>query len=259
MCNKNCCCKNESKSMNTRFSHMSLHPLRVSVGIVRGWRRVREASWASVLPQTCFRTLLSRAGPWTCPLSCWIHLIGWAFLYGWSKAHAVAGILGGVSVVVIGELGRAVQQATVSGVISRRLKSRIGRCLLALCHPGEGIELGVGGMRHPGRRTGVIASSPWTWHGAGGHCTTRGCRRPTGGGTSWSAVGVRGPKLSLVVDGMRLGARLIVGGGSDVVVAVGWILWSQRRLVTFQACCFAHIWRHTWSVLWLACQSSGSS
>lgn len=234
------------------FSHMSLHPLRVSVGIVRGWRRVREASWASVLPQPCFRTLLCRARPWTCPLSCWIHLIGWAFLYGWSKAHAVAGILGGVSVVVIGKLGCAVQQATVSGVISRRLKSWIGRCLLALCHPGEGVELGIGGMRHPGRGTGVVASSPWTWHCAGGHCTTGRCWRPAGCGTSRSAVWVRGPKLSLVVHGVRLGARLVVGGGSDVVVAVGWILRSQTRLLSFQAY-FLHTYglRHIKTVLWL--------
>lgn len=222
---------------------MSLHPLRVSVGIVRGRRRVREARWASVLPQPCFRTLRCRAWPWTGPLSRWIHLIGGAFLYGWSKAHAVAGILGGVSVVVIGQLGCAVQQATVPGVISRWLKSWIGRRLLALCHPGEGVELGVGGVRHPGGRTGVVASSPRTWHCAGGHCTPGRRWRPAGRGTSRSAVGVWGPKLSLVVDGVRLGSRLVVGGGSDVVVAVGWVLrWQRRRL---------RLWRHVnmWSVL----------
>lgn len=153
---------------------MSLHPLCVSVGIVRGRRRVGKASGASILPQPCFRTLLSRPWPLPGPLSRWIHLVGWPFLYGWGKAHAVAGILGGVSVVVIGQLGCAVQQATVSGVISRRLKRWIGRCLLALCRPREGVELGVGGMGHPGGWAGVVAACPGTWHCAGGNCTAGG-------------------------------------------------------------------------------------
>lgn len=216
---------------------MSLHPLCVSLGIVRGRRRVREASGGSVLPQPCFRTLLSRSRPrpwswsWSGPLSCWIHLIGWPFLYGRSKAHAVAGILGGVSVVVISQLGCAVQQAAVSGVISRRLKSWIGRCLLTLRCPGEGVELGVVGMGHPGRGAGIVAACPWAWHCARGNGTAGGSWGSAGSGTGWSAVWVRGAELSLVVDGTGLGARLIVGGGSDVVVAVGWILRSEGGIL----------------------------
>lgn len=202
------------------FSNMSLHPLCVSLGIVRGWRWVGEASGAPILCQPSLRTLL----PLTAPLSCWIHLIGWPFLYGWSKTHAVAGILGGVSIVVISQLGCAVQQATVPGVISRWLKSWVGRRFLALCHPGEGVELGIVGMGHPWRGAGVVAPCPWPWHCTGGNGTACCTWGSAGGGTGRSAIWVRRAKLSLVVDGTRLGARLIVGGGSDIVVAVGWIL-----------------------------------
>lgn len=227
--------KSKSKTLCIHFSHMSLHPLCVSVGIVRGWRWVRETSGTSILPKPCFRTLLSRSRSrsWPSPLSCWIHLIGWPFFYGRSKAHAVAGILGGVSIIVIWHLGWAVQQATVSSwIICRWLKSRIGWSLLALCCSGEGVELGVGGVGHPRGWAGVIAARPWAWHCAGWNCTTGSSWGAAGGGTGWSAVWVLWAKLSLVVDHSRLGARLVVGGCSDVVVAVGRILWSKRRIIT---------------------------
>ena len=217
---------------------MSLHPLCVSLGIVRGRRRVREAGGGSVLSQPCFRTLLALSWPWPWswswswswsrprpgPLSCWIHLISRPFLYGRSKAHAVAGILGGVSVVVVRQLGGALQQAAVSGVISGRLKGRVGRRLLALRHPGEGVELGVGGVGHPGWGAGVVAACPGTWDSAGGNGTAGAGRGSAGSGSHGSGVLVGRAELALVVDGSGLGARLVVGGGSDVVVAVGRIL-----------------------------------
>lgn len=212
----------------TCFSHVSLHSLCVSVGIVRGRRRVREASRGSVLPQPRFRTLLPRprSRSWSGPLSCWVHLIRRPFLYGGSKAHAVAGVLGGVPVVVIWQLGGAVQQAAVpSWIITRRLEGRVLGALLALRRPGEGVEMGVGGVGHPGGWAGVVAARSGARHCARGDGTA-GCG---GGGsagsrTGWSGVGVRRAELSLVVDHTGLGAGLLVGGGSDVVVAVGWIL-----------------------------------
>lgn len=166
---------------------MSLHPLRVSLGIVRGRRRVGEASGASVLRQARLRTLLPRPGP----LSSWIHLIGWPLLYGRSEAHAVAGVLRRVAIVVVRQLGGAVQQAAVPGVIPRRRKSRVGRRFLALRHPGEGVELGVGGMGHPGRGARVVTACSRAWHRAGRNGAAGCSRGSAGGGAGWSAVGVR--------------------------------------------------------------------
>lgn len=200
---------------------MSLHSLCVSLGIVRGRRRVGEASGASVLRQARLGALLPRHGP----LSSWVHLIGGSLLDGRCKSHAVGGVLGGVAVVVVGQLGVTVQQATVAGVVPQRRQRRVGCRLLALCDPGEGVELGVGGMGHPGRRPWVVAARPGAWYCAGGDSA--------GGGRGWSAGGgaasrptVRfgGAELPLVVDGPGLGTSLLMSCGSDVVVAVCWIL-----------------------------------
>lgn len=154
--------------MRLSVSHMSLHPLCVSLRIVRGWRRVGKAGGAAVLPQPCFRTLLSRSRPLPATLPRRVHLIGRSFLYGRSKAHAVVWILRRVPVVVVGQLRCAVQQAAVTRVIPRGLKGWVRGGLLALCGPGVGVELGVGGVGHPGRWTGVVAARPGARHRAGG-------------------------------------------------------------------------------------------
>lgn len=211
-------------------SNMCLHPLRVSLGIVRGWRWVGETSGASVLRQSHLRTLLA----WPRPLSCWIHLIGWPFFYGWSKAHSVARVLGGVSIVIVGQLGCAVQQAAISGVISRGLQSWIGNCFLALCRPGEGVELGISCMGHPGRGSGVIAARPGAWYCTGGNSTAGSSRGPAGGCAGGSAVWIGWTELSLVVDG----PGLVVGSGSHVVVAVGWILRLKGIMLIYSALIF---------------------
>lgn len=84
--------------------------------------------------------------------------------------------------------------------------------------------MGVGGMGHPGWWAGVVAACPGARHRAGGDCTASGRRRSARGGAGRSAVRIRRAELSLVVDDTGLRPRLFVGGGSDVVVAVGWIL-----------------------------------
>lgn len=227
-----CFSDNTAHVKSSCFSHVSLHSLCVSVGIVRGRRRVREASRGSVLPQSRFRTLLPR--PRSCPLSCWIHLIGRPFLYGGNEAHPVAGVLGGVPIVVIRQLGGAVQQAAVpSRIISRRLKSRVRGGLLALRRPREGVEMGVGGVGHPGWRAGVVAARSGARHCAWGDGTAGCSGGYTGCSAGWSAVGVRRAKLSLVVDDTGLGTGLLMGGGANVVVAVGWILLLFKQINQF--------------------------
>lgn len=209
---------------------MSLHSLCVSLGIVRRWGWVREASGTPILHQACFRTLLSSSWPRPRPLSCRIHLVGRPLLYGRSEAHTVAGILGGISIGIIWQLGWAVKQATVSSrVISWWWKRRIWRSFLPLWCPREGVELGIGCMGHPGGRAWVIASCPRTWHRAGRNCTTNCSWRTAWSCSAWSGVGVGRAKLSLVVDDTGLGSRLIMGGGSNVVVAISWILGLDRK------------------------------
>lgn len=206
---------------------MSLHSLCLSLGIVRGRGRVGEASGASVLRQARLGALLPRHGP----LSSWVHLIGGPLLYGGGEAHAVGGVLGGVAVVVVGQLGVAVQQATVPGVFPRRRQGRVGCRLLALRHPGQGVELSVGGVGHPGRRPRVVAARPGARYCAGGDGAAGGGGRSAGGaGTGRPTAGVGQAELPLVVDGPGLGTSLLVGGGSHVVVAISWILPSDYRV-----------------------------
>lgn len=214
---------------NSLFSHMSLHPLCVSLGVVGGWRGVWKASGASILSQPRFRTLLSSSWAWARPLSCCIHLIGWRFLYGRSEAHAVGGVLGGVSIVVIRKLGCAVKQTTVSPrVISRWLERCVGRRLLTLRSSGKGVELSIGGVGHPGRWAGIIAACPRSWHRAGGNCTAGGRRISTGSGAREHAAWVLWAEVALVVDDTSLGTGLVMRGGSDIVVAVGRILFFRK-------------------------------
>lgn len=219
---------------NVLSSHMSLHPLRVSLGVVWLRRWIREAGGATVLPQTGLRTprlpRLPRSWPRSASLSRWIHLVGWSLLYGRCKAHAVGGVLGGVSVVIVAELGGAVHQAAVPGIVRRRGQGRVWSGLLALRGPGVGVELGVGGVGDPGGRTWVVAASSGAWNSAGRHWSTGRCLWAAGGGAGRTAAGVRGSELSLVMDLARLGPGLFVGGGSDVVVAIGWVLGSERTL-----------------------------
>lgn len=96
--------------------------------------------------------------------------------------------------------------------------------MLALRRPGEGVELGIAGMGHPGGGARVVAARTGARHSAGGHSATWRTRRSAGGGSGRAAARIGGAELPLVVDDPGLGARLVVGGGSDVVVAVGWVL-----------------------------------
>lgn len=205
---------------------MSLHSLCVSLGIVRGRGRVGETSGGSVLGQARLRALLTRHGT----LSSWVHLIGGPLLDGRCKAHAVGGVLGRVAVVVVGQLGVTVQQPAVAGVVPRRRQCRVGCRLLALRHPGEGVELGVGGVGHPGRRPRVVAARSGAWHCAGGDGATGGGGWSAGGGAAGRpTAGIGGAELALVVDGPGLGTSLLVRCGSDVVVSISWILpWDYR-------------------------------
>lgn len=222
--------------MCVRHSYMSLHPLRVSLGIVRGWRWVRRTSRASILCQFCLRTLLA----WPSPLSRWIHLICRSFLYGRGKAHAIAGVLWGISIVVTRQLIGAIKQTTVSRIISWWLKSGIWRHFLNMCCPGEGVELGISGMRHPGRGTRVITSCSWTWNYTGRNSTTDCSWWSTCYSTGLPAGGVWRAKLSLVVYGSGLGSYFIMGGGMNIVVAICWILWLEEKVIRS---CYIHFSR----------------
>lgn len=93
--------------------------------------------------------------------------------------------------------------------------------------PGEGVELGVSGVRHPGGGAGVVTPCPGTWNHAGGDGPA-GCSWSTGDGARLPAGRVGRAELPLVVDGPGLGSYFIVGGGVNVVVAVGWILRSEE-------------------------------
>lgn len=200
--------------------YMSLHPLRVFLGIVRGWRGVGRTGRAFILFQSCLRTLLA----WPSPLSCWIHLICWHFLCG--RGKAIAGVLWGISIVVIRQLIGAIKQTTVSRIISWWLESWIW----SMRGPGEGVELGISGMRHPGMGTGVITPCSWTRNYTGRDSTT-GCNWwSTKGSTRLPNGWVWWTKLSLVVYGSGLGLYFIMGGGMNIVVAISWILWLEENL-----------------------------
>lgn len=209
-----------SKRKYVCYSYMSLHPLCVSLWIVRRWRWVGRTSRASILCQSCLRTLLA----WPDPLSRWIHLICWPFLYGWGKAHAITGVLWGISIVVIRQLIRVIKQTTVSSIISWWLKSWIWRCFLSMCCPGEGVKLGISGMRDPGRWTGVITPYSWTGNYTGRNSTTGCSWWSTRGSTGLSVGWVWWAKFSLVVNGSGLWSYFIMRGGMNIVVAIGWIL-----------------------------------
>lgn len=62
----------------------------------------------------------------------------------------------GVSIVVIGQLGRGVQEAAVPWEVAG-CRGRVGRRLLALASTGEGVELSVADVGQSGRWSGVVA------------------------------------------------------------------------------------------------------
>ena len=108
---------------NPSLSHVCLHPLSVSLVVLSTRRRVvstrrrsvREAG-GPIIPQHSFRTRTwalaldwSLHWPWSHSLSSWVDLIGRPSFQGRGKAHPIGRVLGGIAIVVIGQLTVVVQ------------------------------------------------------------------------------------------------------------------------------------------------------
>lgn len=204
---------------NSKDSYMSLHPLGVFLGIFRGWRGVGRTGRAFIMFQSYLRTLMARLSP----LPCWIHLICWSFLYWGSKANAIAGVLWGI--FIVWQLIWAIKQTTVSRIITWWLEGWIW----SMSCPGEGVELGISGMRYPGMGTGVITHCSWTRNYTGRKSTTGSNWWSTKSTTCFLNGWVWWTKLSLVVNGPGLGLYFIMSGGMNIVVAISWILWLEEN------------------------------
>lgn len=141
----------------------------------------------------------------------------------------------GVSVVVVGQLGGGVQEATVSWEVTS-CGGRVSRGLLALTPAGERVELGIADVGQSGRRSGVITS---LWAPGGGEGAGRTGSSSAGSGTRASGAAAdgcsaprcssRGAVVGVVHGGTGPGQDFVLSGSSDVVVPVGGVLETQRH------------------------------
>lgn len=228
------------------FSHVSLHPLRMSaVGVIGVLGGVGEAGGAAVFPQASLRSGRCRGTPWSHaypmarqpgshPRSHPVHLVRGGRLQGrqagGSEAHAVGLVMRRVAVVVVGQLGGGVHEAAVAREV-RSHRGGVGRGLLVLASAGEGVELGVADVGESGGGARVVArlgpprGRQWARRD-GGSSAGRGS-----GAAGAAADGCGAPRCSGrgAIVGVKHGgaggrASLVVGGGSNVVVAVGGVL-----------------------------------
>lgn len=138
--------------------------------------------------------------------------------------------MGRVSVVVVGQLGRGVHEATVAWEVTGH-RGGVRRGLLALATAGEGVELGVADVGESGGGAWVIArlgpsggrQGTWRNRGPSAGCGSRATRAAADRCSApWCSC--RGAVVGVMHGGAGGRASLVVGGGAHIVVAIGGVL-----------------------------------